>query len=62
MEIHPVQEHTSMLWICTSNTSAIPMQVFSSAILNKALIKDLSQPVPLHLVAAYHEAREAQQK
>lgn len=38
------------------------MEVFSSAILKMALIKDLLQPVPLHLVAVYCKAGEAQQK
>lgn len=51
MEIHPVWEHTLMLQIRASNNSTISMEVFSSAVLNMALIKDLSQPVPLHLVA-----------
>lgn len=52
-----------MLWIRASNISAIPMQVFSSALLNKSCIKDLSQPVPSQVfVAVFHKAREAQQK
>lgn len=52
MDIHSVQNA-----VRANSISSIPMHFlfiyFSSAVLSNAPIKDLSQPVPLHLVAMY---------